>query len=46
MPWLGLLLWYRFDPWLRNFHMPWGQPKKKGEEEEKKKAKQSKMSAW
>ena len=20
---LGLLLWHGFDPWPRNFHMPW-----------------------
>ena len=26
---LGLLLWYRFDPWPGNFHMPWLWPKKK-----------------
>ena len=26
---LGLLLWYRFDPWPGNFHMPQVQPKKK-----------------
>ena len=24
---LGLLLWCGFDPWPRNFHMPWVQPK-------------------
>ena len=24
---LGSLLWHRFDPWPRNFHMPWVQPK-------------------
>ena len=23
----GLLLWCGFDPWPRNFHMPWVQPK-------------------
>ena len=23
------LLWHRFNSWLRNFHMPWGQPKRK-----------------
>ena len=22
---LGLLLWYGFGPWPRNFHMPWVQ---------------------
>ena len=21
LPWLGLQLWYQFDPWLGNFHM-------------------------
>ena len=21
--WLGWLLWYRFNPWPGNFHMPW-----------------------
>ena len=26
---LGLLLWYRFDPWPGNFHMPWLWPKKR-----------------
>ena len=26
---LGSLLWRRFDSWLRNFHMPWAQAKKK-----------------
>ena len=26
---LGMLLWREFDPWPRNFHMPWVQPKKK-----------------
>ena len=25
---LGLLLWREFDPWPRNFHMPWAQPPK------------------
>ena len=23
------LLWHRFDPWPRSFHMPWNWPKKK-----------------
>ena len=27
--WFGLLLWHGFDPWPRNFHMPWERPKKK-----------------
>ena len=27
--WLWLQLWHRFDPWPRNFHMWWAQPKKK-----------------
>ena len=26
---LGSLLWCGFDPWLRNVHMPWAQPKNK-----------------
>ena len=26
---LGLLLWPGFDPWPRNFWMPWAWPKKK-----------------
>ena len=25
--WPGSLLWCGFDPWARNFRMPWGQPK-------------------
>ena len=28
---LGLLLWYGFDPWPRNFHMPQGQPENKNQ---------------
>ena len=27
--WLGSLLRHAFDPWPRNFHMPWVQPKRK-----------------
>ena len=27
--WLWLLLWFGFDPWPGNFHMPQMQPKKK-----------------
>ena len=27
--WLGLLLWHRFNPWPRNFCMPWAWPKEK-----------------
>ena len=30
--WLWLLLWYGFNPWPRNFHMPWAGPKKEKEE--------------
>ena len=30
--WLKLLLWWGFDPWLRNFCMLWVQPKKKKKE--------------
>ena len=26
---LRLLQWWGFNPWPRNFHMPWEQPKKK-----------------
>ena len=26
--WLGLLVWRGFDPWPRNFHMPWAEAKK------------------
>ena len=26
---LGSLLWHRFDPWPRNFHMPWAWPERK-----------------
>ena len=26
---LGLLLWLGFDPWPRNFYMPWAWPKQK-----------------
>ena len=31
LQWLGWLLWHRFDPWPRNFHMPqtWSKKKKK-----------------
>ena len=25
----GLLLWHRLDPWPRNFHVLWAQPKEK-----------------
>ena len=32
--WLRSLLWRRFDPWLRNFHIPPGQPKNRKEKEE------------
>ena len=27
--WLRSLLWCRFDPWTRNFYMPWERQKKK-----------------
>ena len=27
LQWLGSLLWCRFDPWPRDFHMPWTWPK-------------------
>ena len=29
LQWLGLLLWHRFYPWPRNFHISWVQPKNK-----------------
>ena len=29
LQWLRLLLWYRFDPWPRNFCMPWVWSKKR-----------------
>ena len=29
LQWLKSLLWHRFDPWPRNFYMPWAVPKKK-----------------
>ena len=28
-PWLGSLLWHGFEPWPRNFCMPWARPKQK-----------------
>ena len=33
--WLGSLLWHKFDPWPRNFHMPRLQPKKKKKKRKK-----------
>ena len=38
LPWHGLLLWYRFDSWPRNFYMLWAQPKgrKEGRKEGRK----------
>jgi len=30
LQWFGLLLWCKFNPWLRNFHRPQAQPKEKG----------------
>ena len=32
---LRLLLWHRFDPWPRNFHMLWVHPEKKARELDK-----------
>ena len=32
---LRLLLWRRFDPWPRNFHMPRGQPPQKEKQDAK-----------
>ena len=37
---LGLLLWHKFDPWPRNFHMPQVWPKKKKKKERKKERKE------
>ena len=34
--WLRLLLWHRFDPWPRNFHMPGELPKKTKKKKQKK----------
>lgn len=34
---LGLLLWFRFDSWLGNFHMLWLLPKKKRKEKKRNK---------
>ena len=31
--WLWLPLWHRFNPWARNFCMPWARPKKKKKKE-------------
>ena len=33
LQWSGLLLWHKFNPWPRNFHMPWVWKKKEKEEE-------------
>ena len=37
LQWLESLLLGRFNPWSRNFHRLWLQPKKKDSEEKKKK---------
>ena len=29
LPWLGSLLWHRFDPWPGNFHVLWVWQKKR-----------------
>ena len=34
--WHRSKLWLGFDPWPRNFHVPWVQPKKKEKKKEKK----------
>ena len=34
--WLVSLLWHEFDPWPGNFHMLWGQSKKKKKEKKEK----------
>ena len=41
LQWLGLLLWHGFDPWPKNFHMPWLWPKKKKKEEEEEEEKKA-----
>ena len=33
--WCRLQLWLRFDPWPRNFHMLWVQPKKRKRKKKK-----------
>ena len=35
LQWLWSLLWHRFDPWPRNFHMPGVRTKKKKKERKK-----------
>ena len=37
--WLGSLLWQKFGPCPRNFHMPQAWPEEEGEEEEEKRKK-------
>ena len=34
LQWLGSLLWCRFNPWPKNFHMPQAWPKKKDTKED------------
>ena len=43
LQWLGLLLWYTFDPWPGNFHMPSAQPK---EGKKKNKNKKQEFPFW
>ena len=40
--WLRLLLWRRFNPWPRNFHTPWVQPKQAN----KKKKVKRELTEW
>ena len=35
LQWPGSMLWWGFEPWPRNFHMPQGQPKKKKNKKKK-----------
>ena len=37
LQWLRSLLWFRFDPWPRNFCLPQVQPKNKKKKKKKKK---------
>ena len=40
--WLQLLLWHRFEPWPRNFHVSPAQLKKKKKKKKKEKKKRKK----
>ena len=43
--WLRSLLWYRFDPWPGNFHIPWVQPKQRERREWRKLRKRARQSS-